>query len=148
MVTANKALLATHGKEIFETALANNSSIGFEASVCGGVPVIDAIRDGMVANRIDSIHGIVNGTTNYILTRMIQSGGSVRPGAVRSAEQGLRGSRSHRPTCEAVDAAHKLVLLANLGFHSMFDFGEVFVEGIDAVNIEDVQLRGGTRAIR
>lgn len=139
VVTANKALLATHGKEIFETALANNSSIGFEASVCGGVPVIDAIRDGMVANRIESIHGIVNGTTNYILTRMIQSGA---PYAQALYEAQSKGYAEADPSTDVrgIDAAHKLVLLANLGFHSMFDFAEVFVEGIDNVNIEDVRL--------
>jgi homoserine dehydrogenase len=139
VVTANKALLATHGKELFETALAHQTSIGFEASVCGGVPVIDAIRDGMVANRIESIHGIVNGTTNYILTRMIQSGA---PYAQALGEAQAKGYAEADPTTDVkgIDAAHKLVLLANLAFHSIFDINEVFAEGIDGVNIDDVRF--------
>ncbi|HEY3323726.1 MAG TPA: homoserine dehydrogenase [Planctomycetota bacterium] len=139
VVTANKALLATHGKELFETALASKTSIGFEASVCGGVPVIAAIRDGLVANRIESIQGILNGTTNYILTRMIQSGVSY---AEALAEAQAKGYAEANPAMDVQgkDAAHKLVLLSDLAFHSMFDLAEAYVEGIDKVNIEDVRF--------
>jgi len=139
VVTANKALLATHGKEIFKTALANKTSVGFEASVCGGVPVIAAIRDGLVANRIESLHGILNGTTNYILTRMIQNGA---PYAEALREAQAKGYAEANPAndVKGIDAAHKLTLLANLGFHSMFDFGDIHAEGIDGVNIDDVRF--------
>ncbi len=139
IVTANKALLATHGKELFETALANNTSIGFEASVCGGVPVVAAIRDGLVANRIESIHGILNGTTNYILTRMIQSGA---PYTQALYEAQSKGYAEADPSTDVlgIDAAHKLVLLSNLAFHSMFDFGDAYAEGIDGVNADDVKF--------
>jgi len=139
VVTANKALLATHGKELFEAALAHHTSIGFEASVCGGVPVIDAIRDGMVANRIESIHGIVNGTTNYILTRMIQSGVPYTQALYEAQSKGY-AEADPSTDVKGIDAAHKLVLLSNLAFHSMFDLGDVYVEGIDNVNIDDVRF--------
>jgi homoserine dehydrogenase len=139
VVTANKALLATHGKELFETALGHRTSIGFEASVCGGVPVIDAIRDGLVANRIDSIHGIVKGKTNYILTRMIQRGA---PYAQALYEAQSKGYEEADPSTDVlgIDAAHKLVLLSNLAFHSMFDLAEAHIEGIDKVSIDDVRF--------
>jgi homoserine dehydrogenase len=139
VVTANKALLATHGKELFETALEHKSSIGFEASVCGGVPVIDAIRDGMVANRIESIHGIVNGTTNYILTRMIQSGAPYTQALYEAQSKGY-AEADPSTDVKGIDAAHKLVLLSNLAFHSIFDINEVYAEGIDNVNIDDVRF--------
>ena len=139
VVTANKALLATHGKELFEAALAANTSIGFEASVCGGVPVIDAIRDGMVANRIESIHAILNGTTNYILTRMIQNGATY---AQALGEAQAKGYAEADPSTDVkgIDAGHKLTLLANLAFHSVFDFAEAHIEGIDNVNLDDVRF--------
>ena len=139
VVTANKALLALHGKELFETALANRTSIGFEASVCGGVPVIDAIRDGLVANRIDSLHGILNGTTNYILTRMIQNGAPYTQALYEAQSKGY-AEADPSTDVRGIDAAHKLVLLSNLAFHSMFDFSEVYTEGIDGVNIDDVRF--------
>jgi len=139
VVTANKALLATHGKELFEAALAAKTSIGFEASVCGGVPVIDAIRDGLVANRIESIHGILNGTTNYILTRMIQSGASYTQALYEAQSKGY-AEADPSTDVRGIDAAHKLTLLSNLAFHSIFDFAEVHAEGIDNVNIDDVRF--------
>jgi homoserine dehydrogenase len=139
VVTANKALLATHGKEIFEAALAAKTSVGFEASVCGGVPVIAAIRDGLVANRIESLHGILNGTTNYILTRMIQNGAPYAD-ALREAQAKGYAEANPANDVKGLDAAHKLTLLANLGFHSMFDFEDVHAEGIDGVNIDDVRF--------
>jgi homoserine dehydrogenase len=139
VVTANKALLATHGKELFETALANKASIGFEASVCGGVPVVDAIRDGLVANRIESIHGILNGTTNYILTRMIQSGAAYTQALYEAQSKGY-AEADPSTDVRGIDAAHKLTLLSNLAFHSIFNFNEAYAEGIDNVNIDDVKF--------
>lgn len=138
VVTANKALLATHGKELFEAALAAHSSIGFEASVCGGIPVIGAIRDGLVANRVESIHGILNGTTNYILTRMVENGA---PYAEALKEAQAKGFAEADPTLDVngTDAAHKLVLLSDLAFHSTFNFKEVHVEGIENIQADDVR---------
>lgn len=137
VVTANKALLAMHGKELFEAALSSGTSIGFEAAVCGGVPVIGAVRDGLVANRVESIHGILNGTTNYILTRMIEGRA---PYAQALYEAQSKGYAEADPSTDVkgIDAAHKLLLLSNLAFHSMFDFNELHVEGIDGIAIEDV----------
>ena len=125
----------------FEAALAANTSIGFEASVCGGVPVIDAIRDGLVANRIESIHAILNGTTNYILTRMIQNGA---PYAQALYEAQSKGYAEADPSTDVkgIDAGHKLTLLSNLAFHTVFDFAEAHIEGIDGVNIDDVRIAG------
>ena len=139
VVTANKALLATHGKELFEAALAARSSIGFEASVCGGVPIIGAIRDGLVANRIDSIFGILNGTTNYILTRMLEQGTSYTEALIEAQSQGYAEAN---PSLDVtgLDAAHKLVLLANLAFHSIFHLNDVYTEGIDEISLEDMRF--------
>lgn len=137
VVTANKALLATHGKELFEAALASGTSIGFEAAVCGGVPVIGAVRDGLVANRIESIHGILNGTTNYILTRMIE-GRAAYAQALYEAQSKGYAEADPSGDVKGADAAHKLLLLSNLAFHSMFDFADLHVEGIENVAIEDV----------
>jgi homoserine dehydrogenase len=141
VVTANKKLLAEHGRELFEAALKHHTSIGFEASVCGGVPVIGAIRDGLVANRIETIHGILNGTTNYILTRMVEDRVAYAE-ALKEAQQ--KGYAEADPTLDVkgIDAAHKLVLLCNLGFHSVFNLKEVHIEGIDGIALEDVRYAG------
>ena len=113
VVTANKAVLATHGKELFEAALAHQTSIGFEASVCGGMPVVGASRDGLVANRVESIHGILNGTTNDILTRMVED---QAPYARCLYEAQSKGYAEADPSTDVkgIDAAHKLVLLGDL----------------------------------
>ncbi|MCZ7648277.1 MAG: homoserine dehydrogenase [Planctomycetota bacterium] len=138
VVTANKALLACHGRELFEAALAHETSIGFEASVCGGIPVIGALRDGLVANRIETIHGILNGTTNYILTRMVED---KAPYAQCLYEAQSKGYAEADPSTDVkgLDAAHKLTLLSNLAFHSVFDISEVHAEGIDRIALEDVR---------
>ena len=138
VVTANKALLATHGRELFEVALAHQTSIGFEASVCGGVPVIQVLRDGLVANRIESIHAILNGTTNYILTRMIEDK-TPYLSALKEAQEKGYAEADPSMDVQGIDAAHKLVLLSNLAFHSMFNFSEVQIKGIDEISLEDVK---------
>ena len=138
VVTANKALLATHGQELFEAALAGQTSIGFEASVCGGVPVIGALRDGLVANRVESIYGILNGTTNYILTRMIE-GQTPYAEALREAQEKGYAEADPSTDVRGIDAAHKLVLLSDLAFHSTFNLNEVHAEGIAGIAIEDVR---------
>lgn len=139
VVTANKALLATHGRELFKAALENGASIGFEASVCSGVPVIMGLRDGLVANRIESVVGILNGTTNYLLTRMVEQEASYET-ALREAQ--ARGYAEADPSADVDgwDAAHKLVLLADLGFHSVFNLKDVQVEGLRGLALEDVRF--------
>ncbi|MBI3007631.1 MAG: homoserine dehydrogenase, partial [candidate division NC10 bacterium] len=110
LVTANKALLATHGLEISRAAAERKLDLGFEAAVCGGIPIIRALRDGLVANRIRSLLGIINGTANYILTRMTEQG---RPFADVLAEAQAKGYAEADPTLDVGghDAAHKLQIL-------------------------------------
>ena len=141
VVTANKAMLAHHGRELFLVAREHNTSIGFEASVCGGVPLIGAMREGMVANRIESIRGILNGTTNYILTRMDEDGASYEA-ALKEAQD--RGFAEADPSMDVdgYDAAHKLTLLANLSFHTLIEFEHVHVEGIRNLADADVRWAG------
>jgi homoserine dehydrogenase len=129
VVTANKALLALHGKEIFEAARRRGVDVGFEASVGGGIPILRALREGLAANRIRSVHGIINGTTNYVLTEMEHTGEPF--GAVLKRAQGL-GYAEADPSfdVDGVDAAHKLTLLASMAFGAELTFKEVPTEGI------------------
>jgi homoserine dehydrogenase len=141
VVTANKALLALHGRELFLAARQHNTSIGFEASVCGGVPLIGAMRESMVANRIESIRGILNGTSNYILTRMAEDGASYEDALAEAQDKGFAEAD---PTMDVDghDAAHKLNLLANLAFHTIIEFEHVHVEGIRTLADADVRWAG------
>jgi len=132
VVTANKALLALHGKEIFETAARRGVDVAFEASVGGGIPILRALREGLAANRILSLHGIINGTTNYILTEMERSGAPFE--AVLKRAQDL-GYAEVDPTfdVDGVDAAHKLTLLAAMAFGAELTYKEVPTEGIRGI---------------
>ncbi len=137
VITANKALLATKGRELFAQARANGVDILFEASVGGGIPVIMGLREGLVANRILGIYGIVNGTSNYILSRMHQDSMDFA-GALREAQ--ARGFAEADPTLDinGVDAAHKLAILASLASGGLVDFDRIPVEGITGVTPLDV----------
>ena len=137
VITANKALLATKGRELFAQARANGVDILFEASVGGGIPVIMGLREGLIANRILGIYGIVNGTSNYILSRMHQDSMDFA-GALREAQ--ARGFAEADPTLDinGVDAAHKLAILASLASGGLVDFGRIPVEGITGVTPLDV----------
>ena len=139
VVTANKHLLALEGEEIFLRARERGVRIGFEASVGGGIPVIKALREGLVGNRINTIYGILNGTTNYILTRMEQEGLDFTT-ALKEAQE--RGYAEADPTLdiEGLDAAHKITILAGLAFGRYFPFKEVHVEGIAQTERLDVEL--------
>jgi homoserine dehydrogenase len=136
LVTANKALLALHGQEIFRTAAEHGVSVAFEAAVAGGIPLIGALRAGLVANRIKAIHAILNGTSNYILTRMEE--GSCSYAEALAAAQAL-GYAEADPTLDVdgTDAAHKLAILARIAFGGPIDFARVSVEGIQALGPED-----------
>ena len=138
MVTANKALLAACGDELFAAANQRSLSFGFEASVAGGIPVINALRTGLAANRIDALAGIVNGTSNYILTAMEEDGSSF---AAALAEAQRLGYAEADPTfdVEGIDAAQKLAVLAALAFDTRIDFAGVATEGISGVGIEDIR---------
>jgi len=138
VVTANKALLALHGDELFRLARRKGRSIAFEASVCGGIPIIAALRDGLVAERVESIHGIVNGTCNYILTQMSQRD---LPYDQALAEAQGKGYAEADPALdvEGEDAAHKLVVLARLAFGLVVTVEDIAREGISEVEPEDLR---------
>lgn len=137
VVTANKALLAEHGLEIYRAAAEKRVDLGFEASVCGAIPIIRSVREGLVANRIQSIMGIVNGTTNYILTRMTNSGEAFAPVL---AEAQAKGYAEADPTLDVggFDAAHKLQILASLAYGGYVRFSDIYIEGIQKVEAVDI----------
>ncbi|MBI4767233.1 MAG: homoserine dehydrogenase [Deltaproteobacteria bacterium] len=137
VVTANKALLAHKGGEIFQKAEEFKMDIGFEASVCGGIPVILALQQGLVANEIESILGIFNGTSNYILTRMTEEGLPYSE-ALKEAQQ--RGYAEADPTLdvEGMDTVHKLTILMHLAYGSPLNPEAVFVEGITRIGALDI----------
>jgi homoserine dehydrogenase len=137
VVTANKALLAECWEEIFAAAAAGGGALGFEASVCGGIPIIRSLREGLAANRIQSIHGIINGTTNYILSRMTEEG--LEYASVLKKAQEL-GFAEADPTLdvEGHDAAHKLAILASLAFGTRVPLDRIAVEGITKVTKMDI----------
>ena len=137
VVTANKALLAEHGDEIFETASRRKRWIFFEASVGGGIPVIKALREGLVANRIDSIHSIINGTSNYILTRMTEDHSDFTE-ALKEAQKKGYAEADPKLDIEGVDAAHKLAILARFAFGGKVRFREIYCEGISRIRSEDI----------
>ena len=137
MVTANKALIAEHGNEIFNAARVKGVTVAFEASVAGGIPIIKAIREGLSANRIEWLAGIVNGTGNFILTEMRDKGRAFDDALVEAQQ---RGYAEADPTfdVEGIDAAHKLVILASLAFGIPLQFEKVFTEGISNLDTQDV----------
>jgi len=137
VVTANKALIAEHGNEIFAAASARGVTVAFEAAVGGGIPIIKAIREGLAANRIEWVAGIINGTGNYILTEMREHGRSF---AAALADAQALGYAEADPTfdVEGIDAAHKLVILASLAFGIPLQFDKVYTEGISALAQEDL----------
>lgn len=137
VVTANKALIATHGDEIFKAAQAKGVIVGFEAAVAGGVPIIKAIREGLAANRIQWVAGIINGTGNFILTEMREKGRDFND--VLKEAQAL-GYAEADPTfdVEGIDAAHKLTILASIAFGIPLQFKKTFTEGITKIAREDV----------
>lgn len=139
VVTANKALLALHGKEIFAQAAAAGVAIGYEASVCGGIPIILTLRQGLAANAIQEIFGILNGTSNYILTQMTSTGASFQEALKEAQSQGFAEAD---PTLdvEGLDAAHKLALLMSLAYGAQIDFESIHVEGITHIDPLDIQF--------
>ena len=138
VVTANKALLAHHGNEIFLAAQKKGVMVAFEAAVAGGVPIIKALREGLTANRIEWIAGIINGTSNFILSEMREKGSSF--GEVLAQAQKL-GYAETDPTfdIEGVDAAHKLTIMAAIAFGIPMQFDKVYTEGISKLTKEDIR---------
>ncbi|HEX7557679.1 MAG TPA: homoserine dehydrogenase [Usitatibacter sp.] len=142
VVTANKALLALHGTEIFAHAHAKGVMVAFEAAVAGGIPIIKAIREGLTANRIEWIAGIINGTCNYILSEMRDKG---LPFDMVLAEAQRLGYAEADPAIdvEGVDAAHKLTILAAIAFGIPMQFDKVYVEGITKLTAIDLKYAEG-----
>lgn len=139
VVTANKALLAKEGNEIFAEAKKYGVEIGFEASVAGGIPIIKVIREGLIANRILAVYGIINGTSNYILTKMTDEGIEFS-GALKEAQR--LGYAESDPTfdIEGIDSAHKLAILASIAYGIPLSFDKIHVEGITKITAEDIMF--------
>jgi homoserine dehydrogenase len=138
VVTANKALLALHGNEIFAAARAKGVIVAFEAAVAGGIPIIKALREGLVANRIEWIAGIINGTTNFILSEM-RSKGLAFADVLKQAQ--AKGYAEADPTfdIEGIDAGHKLTILSAIAFGIPLSFDKAHVEGITKVEAQDIR---------
>ena len=138
VVTANKALLANFGNELFALAKKNNVILAFEASVAGGIPILKSIKEGLAANKIEWVAGIINGTTNFILTQMREKGVTFAQGL---SEAQTLGYAEADPTfdIEGIDAAHKLTILAALSFGIPMSFKDIYVEGIKALEQKDIQ---------
>jgi homoserine dehydrogenase len=138
VVTANKALLATHGNEIFAAAQKKGVTVAFEPAVAGGIPIIKALREGLTANRIEWIAGIINGTTNFILSEMRDKGLSFE--TVLKEAQRL-GYAEADPTfdVEGVDAAHKLTIMSAIAFGNSMSFDKAHIEGISQLAAEDIK---------
>src|SRR4030066_1393782 len=139
VVTANKALLALYGDEIFREAHRYGVDVNFEASVGGGIPLIRSIKEGLVANRIHSIFGILNGTSNYILSKMTDEGRDFKEVLKEAQEKGFAEAD---PTydIEGIDAAHKLATLMQLAFGTSIQFKEIFIGGISEITPLDIQF--------
>ncbi|WP_020181625.1 homoserine dehydrogenase [Methylotenera sp. 1P/1] len=138
VVTANKALLAVHGNEIFKAAAAKGVMVAFEAAVAGGIPIIKALREGLSANRIEWVAGIINGTTNFILTEMREKGLAFSD--VLGEAQRL-GYAEADPTfdVEGIDAAHKLTIMASIAFGMPMQFDQAYTEGITKLTTKDIK---------
>jgi homoserine dehydrogenase len=139
VVTANKALLAVHGTELAHLAERNDRTLAFEAAVAGGIPVIKGLREGLAGNVIREVHGILNGTCNYILTEMRETGREF--GEVLAEAQKL-GYAESDPSfdVDGIDAAHKLAILASVAFGCVVNFPAVYIEGIRHVSALDIQF--------
>ncbi|HAF00505.1 MAG TPA: homoserine dehydrogenase, partial [Methylophilaceae bacterium] len=138
VVTANKALLAVHGNEIFKAAEAKGVIVAFEAAVAGGIPIIKALREGLSANKVEWVAGIINGTTNFILTEMREKGLAFAD--VLGEAQRL-GYAEADPTfdVEGIDAAHKLTIMAAIAFGMPMQFDKAYTEGITKLTSKDIK---------
>jgi len=137
VVTANKALIAKHGNEIFAAARASGMMVGFEAAVAGGIPIIKAIREGLAGNQLEWVAGIINGTANFILTEMRDQGRDF-PDVLAEAQALGYAEADPSFDVDGVDAAHKLTILASIAFGIPLQFDQVYIEGIRGITREDV----------
>ncbi len=141
VVTANKALIAKHGRLLFDTAERYSVDIAFEASVAGGIPIIRALREGLAGNQIKTILAILNGTSNYILTRMTQEGLSFDE-ALSNAKRAGYAEADPTLDIDGSDAAHKLTIIVSLAFGLPCKYADIYKEGIDGVCPEDIRFAG------
>ena len=138
VVTANKALLAEHGEELFNLALQNGADLMFEASVAGGIPIIRSLRNGLVANKVESLYGILNGTTNYMLTQMSRGAGDYAE-ILKEAQD--KGYAEPDPTMDVsgMDAAQKLAIICRIAFHCTSTGDDIYCEGIEQIERRDIE---------
>ncbi len=141
VVTANKALLAECGNELYKAAHKNNQCIAFEASCAGGIPIISAIRTGLTANEIKSMYGIVNGTCNYILSNMTAKDADFRE-VIAQAQEKCYAEADPTLDISGVDSAHKLAILASIAFGCEISLDDIFVEGIEEISKDDIRYGG------
>ncbi|NMA67190.1 MAG: homoserine dehydrogenase [Clostridiaceae bacterium] len=139
VVTANKALIATKGMQLYKIAQENDVDLLFEASVGGGIPIIKGLREGLVANRFESIYGILNGTTNYILTKMHQEGLDFADALKKAQEKGF-AEADPSLDINGGDAAHKLTILSSIASNSFIPFEKIYVEGITKITKMDMNF--------
>ncbi len=137
VITANKALLAVHGEEIFEAAARQNVDLGFEASVGGGIPIVRALTEGLAANTVLSLYGIINGTSNYILSRMTCEGHNFQE-VLEEAQ--AAGYAEADPTFDVagIDSTHKLAIMVNLAYGTPVNVKEIYTEGITRITPVDI----------
>ena len=138
VVTANKALIATRGVDLFAAARKADTCMAFEAAVCAGVPVIAALRDALVSNNVTAVLGIVNGTSNYVLSRMAKEGATYKEALKEAKSQGFAEAD---PTLdvEGIDSAHKIAILSRIAFGADFDFDSIYTEGITCITPQDIE---------
>jgi homoserine dehydrogenase len=139
VVTANKALLAQEGREIFKVATEHVRMVKFEGSVGGGIPIIKALREGLIANRISTLFGIINGTSNYILTEMARGGCEFKDALARAQAKGY-AERDPSLDIKGIDSAHKIEILTLLGFGTSAKLNEIFTEGIQDISLNDIRF--------
>ncbi len=139
VVTANKALLADHGEEIFEAVFKSSGDIGFEASVGGGIPILRSLTEGLAGNQFSSIMGIMNGTSNYILTRMTQEKRDFDEVLAEAKREGY-AEADHSLDVDGIDAAHKLAIMVNLAYGTPVSMSEIYTEGISRLTTIDMEF--------
>lgn len=139
VVTANKLVVAKYGKELFRLARDNRVNISYEGSVAGGIPVIRPLKESFAANRVEKILGILNGTTNYILSKMSRNGQEFET-ALQEAQAYGYAERDPSSDLSGLDAAYKIAILASIAFETFVDVNSIYVEGIEGIELEDIDI--------
>lgn len=138
VITANKALLAEEGEELFRIAAENKKEILFEAAVCGGIPIIKILKQGLLANKIDSLLGIVNGTANYVLSEMEENNWEFKKALAQAKKEGIAEADAALDT-QGIDSRHKIAILARLIFDADIKLEDIFYQGIEDIRLEDLR---------